>query len=97
MSVAERNVVTIEKEQVGSLRFPAGEVLKSRDEIKSRRIQLERAQTLGNLEKSKVQIVFEDDQGLKMVHTTIWAVTDNRVVLKGDMSLPLNRIWQVNA
>jgi hypothetical protein len=97
MSVAERTPISVPKEQVNSLRFPAGEVLKSRDDIRMRRQHLERAVTLGNLEKGKVRIVFEDEAGLKFVETTVWSITDDRVILKGDGSIPLYRVHQVIA
>lgn len=97
MSVAERNIVTIAKEQVNDLRFPSTEVLQDRDDIRKRRMDLERALVLGNLEKSKVRIVFEDEGGMKMVETTIWSLTDDRVILKGNMGIPLRRVWQVIA
>jgi hypothetical protein len=97
MSVAERKIVTVAKEHVNQLRFPSGEVLGNRDDIKKRRMDLERALTLGNLEKGKVRIVFEDDGGLKMVETTIWSLTDERVILKGDTGIPMRRVVQVIA
>ena len=97
MSVAERKIVTVAKEQVNQLRFPSNEVLSNRDDIKKRRMDLERALTLGNLEKGKVQIIFEDDGGLKMVETTIWSLTDERIILKGDTGIPMRRVVQVIA
>lgn len=95
MSVAERKPISIPKEQVNSLRFPTGEVLKNQDDIRKRRLDLERAVMLGNVEKSKVRLVFEDEDGLKFVETTIWSITDDRVILKGDGSIPMRRIIQV--
>jgi hypothetical protein len=97
MSVAERKIVTIAKEQVHELRYPAGDVLKSREDIQNRRMQLERALVLGNLEKYKVKIIFEDEGGMKLVETTVWSVTDDRVILKGNVGIPLRRILQVIA
>lgn len=60
-------------------------------------MNLERALALGNLEKTKVRIFFEDTDGMKMVETTIWSLTDDRVILKGNVGIPLRRIWQVVA
>ncbi len=97
MSAAERKAISVPKEQVNDLRFPNGEVLKDRDDIRKRRADLERAVMLGNVEKSKVRLVFEDEVGLKYVETTIWSITDDRVILKGDGSIPLQRVWQVIA
>ena len=97
MSAAERKAIPIAKEQVNDLRFPAGEVLMSQDDIRKRRADLERAVMLGNVEKSKVRVFFEDEVGLRYVETTIWSITDDRVILKGDGSIPLRRVVQVIA
>ena len=97
MSAAERKATSIAKEQVNDLRFPTEEVLKSQDDIRKRRADLERAVMLGNVEKSKVRVFFEDEVGLRYVETTIWSITDDRVILKGDGSIPLRRVVQVIA
>jgi hypothetical protein len=97
MSVAERKPISIPKEQVNSLHFPMGEVLRNKDDIRKRRTDLERAVQLGNVEKNKVRIIFEDEGGLKLVETTIWSITDERVILKGDGGIPMRRIHQVIA
>ena len=54
----------IEKEAIADLKFPADEILKDAEAIKARTIELERALKLGNLEKSKINIVFEDQHGV---------------------------------
>ena len=66
----------IEKELVDSLKFPKEEVLKTQEEIKKREATIQKALSLGNLDKVKVNIVFEDSEGRKMVNTTIWAMTE---------------------
>jgi hypothetical protein len=95
MSVAERRPLSIAKELVSELRFPSKEVLKNPDDIRRRKTELERAALLGNVEKCKVRIIFEDEVSLRMVETTIWAVTDERVVLKGGVVIPMCRIVEV--
>ena len=97
MSAAERIPLRIEKELIGNLRFPSNEVLKSKEDIQRRRVGLERAVILGNVEKSKVCIIFEDEQQMKLVETTIWGVTDERVIFKGGLAIPMRRIWEVIA
>jgi len=84
--------VEIEKERVASLHFPHEEVLSSEAKLKERSLAVQRAITLGNIEHQKVKIYFADDEGQKMVHTTIWAVTDTAIVLKQNVILPINRI-----
>jgi len=87
----------VEKEYIGNLYFPVQEVLSSQDEIKQRKADAERGSFLGNGYKSKVLIYFKDIEGLKHVETTIWAVTDKRVILKNNVTIPLHRIIRVKA
>jgi hypothetical protein len=97
MSAAERTPVSIAKEAIINLRFPIGEVLKNKDDISRRRKSLDRAMILGNVEKSKVRIIFEDEAHMQMVETTIWGVTEERVILKGGVVIPMQRIHEVIA
>ncbi|MBI3509262.1 MAG: hypothetical protein HY064_01260 [Bacteroidetes bacterium] len=95
MNATHGNAVLIQKEQVSELRFPSSEVLTSTDEIIRRKNELSRALVLGNVDHSKVRILFVDTEGPKMVETTIWAVTELRVVLKSGMVIPINRITEI--
>ena len=85
---------TIEKETIQSLSFPKLDVLDTREEIQQRFSDLNRALALGNLEHSKIKIYFEDNQSKKVVETTVWGVTDQRVILKQGHSIPINRIYK---
>lgn len=91
----KKQATIIEKEIINQLQFPAQEVLADKTEIEQRTAALHRATSLGNLEKHKVFISFLDSEGLKQVFTTIWAVTDNKAILKGGRVLPVNRILSV--
>lgn len=95
MNTATRIPVKIEKEQVPHLKFPADEVLKSKELIKQRYSDLQRAMTLGNLEHAKIKVIFEDAEGLKQVETTVWGVTDKRIILKQGVVIPIHRIHEV--
>lgn len=86
---------TIEKEDIHSLKFPHSEVLEDDAAIKQRKSDLERALALGNLEHSKIQIYFEDSISKKMVETTVWALTDESVVLKQGVEIPIIRIFRI--
>ena len=85
----------IEKENIHGLKFPDNDVLASAHEIKIRYSNLERALKLGNLEHNKIKIVFEDADGLKQVETTVWGVTDKRVILKQGILIPIHRIHEI--
>ncbi len=86
---------TIEKESIGNLRFPQSDVLTEKQLISERQNDLERALSLGNLEHSKIKIYFEDEVSCKVVETTVWGVTDQRVILKQGIGIPISRIHNV--
>lgn len=83
---------SIEKELIPELRFPTEEVLTESERKLERQSQLQRALSLGNLEHSKIKIYFEDDSSRKVVETTVWGVTDKRVILKKGVVIPIHRI-----
>ena len=87
---------TIEKELISDLKFPNEEVLIDKDLIAEREAELNRALTLGNLEHTKIKIYFEDDVSRRMVETTVWGVTDKRVILKQGMVIPINRVHKIS-
>ncbi len=85
----------IEKEKVSDLFFPKGEVLENQNLIRERMFALHRATSLGNIHQRKVTLVFEDKEGLKSVRTTIWAISDRKVILKEGRSIPVPRVHSV--
>ena len=88
------NFEIIEKEAIENLHFPEIDVLEDNEAINQRNSDLDRALSLGNLEHSKIKIYFEDDQSKKVVETTIWGVTDKRVILKKGVVIPINRVYK---
>lgn len=87
--------ILVAKEEISLLKFPKEDILISIEEKKDRQAKLERALKLGNAYHGKVKIVFEDNQGLKAVETTIWGVTDKNILLKRDVLIPVNRIKEI--
>ena len=83
------------KESIADLHFPSDEVLSEKDLIRERQVHLDRALSLGNLEHSKIRIYFEDSESRKVVETTVWGVTDNRIILKQGVVIPIGRIHSV--
>lgn len=87
----------LQKEEIPSVAFPKGEVLHDAAAIADRNRQLSRALALGNLEHHKVIIGFLDASGRRCrVETTIWALTDEFVCLKGSILLPRHAILFVD-
>ena len=85
----------IDKESITHLNFPQIDVLKDKEEMIARINDLDRALSLGNLEHLKIKIYFEDDVSKKVVETTIWGVTDERVILKQGVVIPVKRIYKI--
>lgn len=85
---------TIEKESISELKFPKSDVLIDKDAQNLRHSELHRALLLGNLEHSKIRIYFEDVESKKVVETTVWGLTDNSVILKKGVGIPINRIYK---
>lgn len=86
------NFEKIEKEKVEGLKFPETEVLTDNDLIQKRKSDLDKALSLGNLDQIKIKIYFEDSETYRYVETTVWGVTDKRVILKQGIVIPINRI-----
>ncbi|EIM78447.1 hypothetical protein A3SI_02753 [Nitritalea halalkaliphila LW7] len=91
-----KTVTAIEKEQITNLKFSAQEVLHSVEERSLRRADLERAQALGNLLQNKVRIRFETADGEHYeVYTTVWAVGERFIKLKGGVHIPIHCILKI--
>ncbi len=91
-----KTLALIEKEHVSNLSFCKEEVLTTKEEIQLRSADLHRAQTLGNLLQTKVRINFETRDGkIHQVHTTVWAVGAEFILLKGAKAIPIHCIHSV--
>jgi len=82
----------IEKEIIPSLSFTDASEVEQHPEL-SRQIQ--KALLLGNTHKLKVKIIFQDDEGVKKVDTTLWASGSKFVCLKGGVWIPMNRLIEI--
>jgi len=95
MGVPKTIPANLDKEIIPYLHFPKEDVLISEEDRKIRKIKLENATTIGNIEHSKVAILFEDVNGLKRIETTIWATTHESIVLKKGSTIPIHRVVDV--
>lgn len=82
----------VEKEEVADFQFPKEDVVIGDNDREMLKSQLQRANTLGNIEHHKVKIYFEDAEGKKMVYTTIWGMTEEFILLKQNVFIPIQRI-----
>ncbi len=90
------SVITVPKEIIGQTSFANKEVLSDWPEVERRRRNLEKALSLGNLFRHKVTITYQLYNGIpQRVVTTVWAVTERYVTLKGGRLIPLHAIREV--
>ncbi|MDX1349370.1 MAG: hypothetical protein R3279_03945 [Putridiphycobacter sp.] len=89
--------ILIEKEHISSLHFTQKNTVtqpskEKQDAIKTR---LHLATALGNTYHQKVSIIFNSDEGLKEVRTTVWATTEKYILLKKGVFIPVQQIVDV--
>lgn len=89
------NPTLIEKEEIPSLHFPTESIAKTKDEEKILKMKLQNAQILGNIHHNKIKIWFKDEDGIKEVRTTVWAVGEDNIVLKKGVFIPIHRILDI--
>jgi hypothetical protein len=82
----------VEKETIPSLSFKDKSRVQQHPNLRK---QIDKATILGNTHRRKVFIVFEDDDGVKRVNTTIWASGTKFVCLKGGIWIPINRLKEI--
>lgn len=86
----------IDKNTVHQLKFSKQDVLENETDKKTRDQQLDKAQALGNLDKHHVRIRFRDVNGENLeTIVTVWAVTKDYVVLKGENLIPIISITEI--
>jgi hypothetical protein len=86
----------IAKEELLHARFPQKDVLQDDVQKVLRKLSLQKAEKLGNGHKSKVRIEFTSlNHKFNIVNTTVWAATEEYVMLKGGMFLPVSAILNV--
>lgn len=95
MNTIERNITHIEKEEINNLHFAHDEVLLDKKEKVVRNRNLNRGLILGNAFHTKVRIIFETNETLFQVETTIWGLGQDFVLLKQGTFIPRQRIHKV--
>jgi hypothetical protein len=91
-----QGILTVPKENIKQLKFIKEDVLKDASSCKARLFSLEKAQTLGNLYHQKVNIIYLLRDGeIQQVETTVWAVGQEYIVLKGGVTIPVHAIMEV--
>lgn len=78
------------------LKFPEGEVLHSYADILKRAKLIHKATYFGNIKHEKVTIVFAGEASeVYHINTTIWLNYNGHIFLKGDITIPVQRILDI--
>jgi len=90
------NIEIIPKEQLSGFKFADEDVLSDLSKRNIRYAWLKKAERLGNSYKGKVKMVFKSKLGkIYSVETTIWAIMDDYVALKGGISVPIKAVLDI--
>ncbi|MFN5919718.1 MAG: hypothetical protein ACK45I_00285 [Bacteroidota bacterium] len=92
---SEQIPVIINKEKIPAYEFVSFDALEDGGSRNQRRVDLEKAMLLGNSAQAKIDIVFLTTEGLLCVQTTVWAATDDAIMLKGGISIPVHCIKEI--
>jgi ssRNA-specific RNase YbeY (16S rRNA maturation enzyme) len=84
--------IKITKERIHTLEFKASIQVQQHPDINN---QLNKALMLGNTHKRKVNIIFQDDESIKTMNTTIWAYGTKYVCFKGGVWIPKSRLIEI--
>ena len=96
MKATVQPIPLVEKEMIPYLHFSRHDALESTEAQKKRMWNLHRATILGNGYRGKVEITFKTAEGeLKRVDTTVWAVDDKYMTLKGGCCIPTSSVVRV--
>ncbi len=85
----------VTKEKIPQLHFVSVPMITDESELKRIKHNLELATDMCQSFYTKTRIIFETREGTKEVLTTIWAATDNHILLKGGISIPMNCVRNV--
>ena len=90
--VLQQSPQLIEKEIIPTLMFRKPILLEQQEGLMEKLME---ATKLGNIHHGKIAIIFQDDEGLKRVETTVWATGLKYICLKGGVWLPISRIKEI--
>lgn len=86
----------ISRLDAAKLQLEQGEVLSTFKSREKRARAIHKATYFGNLNHTKVTIVFHSGDQTYQVHTTIWLHYNGSIFLKDQVTLPVERILEVN-
>ncbi|TAH42611.1 MAG: hypothetical protein EYC69_05080 [Bacteroidetes bacterium] len=88
--------IAVQKEDIPGLKFRNISAEKDANFHSNLRSDLHRALLLGNASHQKVKIIFETSEGRMVTDTTVWNLTENYIILKGNVDIPIHSILGID-
>lgn len=96
MGNVEKKVKLVQKEDLVDFKFAKMDVLVDEAKRRLRSIYMKKAELLGNGYKGKVKLLFlSENQEIYAVETTIWAVNEEYISLKGGVNIPTKSVCEI--
>lgn len=96
MGTAENKVKLVQKEDLTCFKFAKVDVLVDDAKRRLRSIYMKKAELLGNGYKGKVKLIFlSETLEPHAVETTIWAVNEEYISLKGGVNIPTKSVCEI--
>ena len=88
--------IDITRLDTAALVFPSGDVLSNEYQRTKRSKRIHSATYVGNIRHEKVAIVFQTETAIFKVQTTIWLNYGGCIYLKGNITIPVERVLSVD-
>ncbi|MEY3417554.1 MAG: hypothetical protein RL060_1666 [Bacteroidota bacterium] len=96
MGITANQVTIVQKEDLIDFKYAKKDVLVDVAKQRLRSIYMKKAEMLGNSYKGKVKLTFvSEDEQFFAVETTIWAVNEEYISLKGGVNIPTKAVCEI--
>ena len=96
MGITANQVKIVQKEDLIGFKYAKKDVLVDVTKQRLRSIYMKKAEMLGNSYKGKVKLTFvSEDEQYFAVETTIWAVNEEYISLKGGVNIPTKSVCEI--
>jgi hypothetical protein len=97
MGITANQVKLLQKEDLVGFKYAKQDVLIDITKRRLRSIYMKKAEMLGNVYKGKVKLTFLSEENQYFaVETTIWAVNEEYITIKGGVNIPTKSVCEID-